>query len=378
MRLSMSKRDLTSAFSHVSPYLAKRSLDVLEHAHLEADQDGISLTATDLEVGAHVSVTGEVLEAGNALIPIKAVKDVIKRVKPSSEVGISYGVGNRIDILCDDEVYRLDPVPDPDFPSCTFGASKTWKIDGAAFRSVLERTVYAASTEETRYFLNGVYFDWDASATSFVATDGRRLAVATHKPLIKGKASVGVIVPFTAVKRLIKTFGKSEWVRVGTFKDNGALMVAFTDGVVDVTSRTVDGEYPKYREVIPSEHKHSVLVNRETMLEVVSEVVSFHKEHKSKVPSMRCDFTPESVKVSARNNLYPSDDRVMMENSVPLVSGNGTITLAMDCNYVNDALTHIATDEVEIRLIDELSAIKLLPNGADDHLNLVMPMRLDS
>ena len=381
MKLSFSKRELTRSTVLLNPYIpAKTTLPILSGAFIEASESGIAFTGTDSEVGIQVDVDGEVIEPGIAVMPLKDFRDIIKTLKPTDPVLIETQAGNRIDIIANGVTHRLISLDEFEYPKLRFASKPRYKLDGAVFRSLMDTTAYASSTEETRYFLHGVYFNLTAEKSEFVGCDGRRLAMSTYKALVKSDP-IAEIVPLIAVKRMMKTFAKSEWVRFGIAKAKGKDNVdrmCFTDGTARISTRLIQGEYPKYEQIIPKNNEHRIIANVSELASGVDQMLAvpftggaYNKKESRAV----FDFSSESVTLSAKSR-HPDHD-VSAESVVPLIKGNGDIKMGFDTNYFADVLSHISTDEVSIELHDALSAAIIKPVGETNHIALVMPQRVE-
>jgi DNA polymerase-3 subunit beta len=234
---------------------------------------------------------------------------------------------------------------------------------------MIERTMYAASTDETRYNLNGVYFEVldDGARLRMVATDGHRLALADC-PVgseTSGLAS-GVILPRKALaelKRLVDEEDADE-IELG-FEGNSALV---RKGEVTLAMRLVEGEFPNYRQVVPKSSRHRVLIASEALAQVVRRVALLSIERSK---AIRVELAAGQMRVSTTNpDLGEATEELDLD-----YQGEG-LNIGFNARYLLDCLTAFRSKEVELALEDELSPAVLRPAEDPDCIAVVMPMRL--
>ena len=232
---------------------------------------------------------------------------------------------------------------------------------------MLYRTEFSAATEETRYFLNGLYFHLTPESTQVVATDGRRLAIASSAALAPSpQEPIGVIIPLKGVKEITKTFAESAEVKICLLENQ----IIFADDSATLTSRLVEGDYPKYQQIIPKDNEIRAVLEAEKFLSALKRVALLANP---KTYSIRLDIQENAVKVSAK-----TPELGEAYETVELKSGNGDIQIAFDARFLMEAVRHIQTEDVLLELKDSLSAVVLKPVGDDTHFCLIMPMRLES
>lgn len=232
---------------------------------------------------------------------------------------------------------------------------------------MIDKTEFSASTEETRYFLNGLYFDLTPEITQIVATDGRRLAVASSDTLMPPpQEPIGVIVPLKAVREITKTFAESAEVKVCLLENQ----IIFADDDSTLTSRLVEGEYPKYQQIIPSDNEIHLTLNVDKMLGGVRRVALLSNPQNH---SIRLDVQDGKVRISAK-----APELGEAHETVDVTGGDGEIQIAFDARFLEEAVGHIRAEDFRLELKDSLSAAVLKPVDDEGHLCLIMPMRLES
>ena len=367
MELGFKKEDLLGCLQVLQGVAAGRNtLPILSNVLIRAANGQIEIAATDLEVGIKIGVPGTILDEGAITISAKKLVEIVRELPPA-DIKLSTTANDRVEIICGEGVYKIIGLPDDEFPDLPAIQGDFFTIDGKALRSAIHKTEFSAATEETRYFLNGLYFLFTPEDTQVVATDGRRLAITSSAALTPPpQEPIGVIIPLKGVKEITKTFAESAEVRI-CLLDN---QIILADDSSTLTSRLVEGEYPKYQQIIPKDNEIQVVLEAEKFLGALKRVALLANP---KTYSIRLDIQENAIKISAK-----TPELGEAYETVELKSGNGDIQIAFDARFLMEAVRHIQTEDVLLELKDSLSATILKPVGEDDHLCLIMPMRLEA
>lgn len=367
MELTFTKEDLFRSIQVLQGVAAGRNtLPILSNVLIRAANGQIKISATDLEVGIQIAVPGNTLEEGAITVSAKKLAEIIREL-PTEEIKLSTTANDRVEIICGDGIYKIIGLPDDEFPDLPSVQENFFTIDGEVLRSMIHKTEFSASTEEARYFLNGLYLNLTPEITQVVATDGRRLAIASSDTLTPApQEPIGVIVPLKAVREVAKTFVDSAQVKICLLENQ----IIFADDDAILASRLVEGEYPKYQQIIPKDNETSIVLNVEKLLGAFKRVALLSNP---KTYSIRLDIQENEGKISAK-----TPELGEAYETVKLKSSNADIQIAFDARFLMDVLRHIETEDVVLELKDSLSAVVLKPVGEDNHLCLIMPMRLDS
>ena len=361
------REDLLRAIQVLQGVAASRNtLPILSNVLIRAANGQIEIAATDLEVSIQIVVPGTILDEGTITVSAKKLSEIIREL-PSEEIKLATTANNRVEIVCGEGVYKIIGLPDDEFPDLPKIQGDFFTIDGEVLRLMIHKTEFSAATDETRYFLNGLYFNFTQEITQVVATDGRRLAIASSDILTPPpEEAIGVIIPLKAVREITKTFADSVEVKI-CLLDN---QILFADDDATLTSRLVEGEYPNYQQIIPSDNEVHLTLNVEKLLGALRRVALLSNP---KTYSIRLDIQENSAKISAK-----TPELGEAYETVELEGGSGEIQIAFDARFLMEAVRHIQTDGVLLELKDSLSATILKPVGTADHLCLIMPMRLES
>ena len=380
MRLTFSKRKLSAALTTIAPYAPTSStVSLFTGVFVDASETGVKFTATDNQTTIIHTITGfETHEVGQAVISLKELRTALKSASAKDEIEIASIPGGH-SVQCTVAGTKLVvPGYDPDeYPSIEHKRikGKTWRMPGAVWCAMMARTLPCASKEQTRYFLNGIRYVLDSDRSEFVATDGRTLAIARCAALKGMTEPRQFTVPYAAIKNMLRTYKKSEKLLVGICQGD---LLYFNDGASVVITRPVDGDYPKYEQILPDESKrtHRMVLPRADMLRACQQAadvpctIGRSKDEKT----ARFDFKGLRVEISAKSR----ESGAKVFTLVDAVQGNGELSLGLNPDYIIKALDTLDSEHVEMLLEDELSSIIIRPVGADHdaNLNLVMPMRL--
>jgi DNA polymerase-3 subunit beta len=366
MELAFKKEDLLKAIQMLQGVAAGRNtLPILSNVLIRAADEQIAIAATDLEVGINIIVPGTISDEGAITLSARKLSEIVRELPPA-EIKFSTTANDRIEIVCAEGVYKIIGLPDDEFPDLPSIQDDFFTIEGEVLRAMIDKTEFAASTEETRYFLNGLYFHLTPELTEVVATDGRRLAIASSQPLTPvPDEPIGVIIPLKAVREITRTFAESPEVRI-CLREN---QIIFADDEATLTSRLVEGEYPKYEQIIPKDNDSMIRLDVEQFLGALKRVALLANP---KTYSIRLDILENAVNISAKTpELGEAYETVELKNR------NGEIEIAFDARFLMEFLRHIQTEDVAVEFKDPLSAVVLKPVEDDNHLGLIMPMRLE-
>jgi DNA polymerase-3 subunit beta len=259
--------------------------------------------------------------------------------------------------------FKLEGLSNTNFPPLpSFEESFSYQIKEGILKDLLQKTSYAASTDESRVVLNGSLLAFRDNKLTVVCTDGRRLALVEQEIDIPDDAQMDMVVPTKTVNELIKTLGDEGEATIKT----STTQVAFEFGSIFIISKLIDGTYPNYRQVIPSQCEERIAIDRETLQNAVRRV------------SLMLDDQSASVKVTITENrielLTSSPEVGEARESVPVKYSGKDITIAFNPGFMLAPLKHLDSDEVYLELSDELSPGVIKSNIP--FLYVIMPIRV--
>jgi DNA polymerase III subunit beta len=364
MKFSVSKDKLLEGLSIVQNVVSTRTtLPILSNVLLQASEGEIRLTTTDLDVGVRGAVEAQVERSGATTLPARRLFSIVREL-PAAEIYVDVDSKNLASIRSGPSYFKILGLPEEEFPPLPrFGDAKIFTIAQKDLKDGLKKTSYAISTDETRYVLNGTLFSFKENKLTLVATDGRRLALVDLELEFPRSQEIDVIVPTKAVtelQRLVKDEGD---VKVSI----GENQIAFELNRTLLVSKLIEGNYPNYRQVIPSEAKERITLERETLLNAVRRVALLASE---KSNSVKLSFSKGNIDIVAT-----TPDVGEARESLAVMYKGREFSIAFNPEFLMAPLRNLSTDEVYLDLIDEMSpgVIKI----AGPFLYVLMPMRLN-
>jgi DNA polymerase-3 subunit beta len=365
MKIRCAQQDLSRAMSAVGRATSARTtMPILANVLLETTAGGLRVVATDLELGIRAQIPAEVERGGLVTLPARLLAEIVAHL-PASSVEVQVEEGSAVaEIRCQRSSFELVGMPASDFPRVPEGdVEAVCSVPAALLRTMIRQTLFAASTDETRPFLTGVYVSGDEEGLRFVATDGGRLAVRTAS--VKVARPVSAIVPSKTMHELVRLTGAVEGeVEVGLV-DN---QVVFSAGELRVFSRLVGGQFPNYQQVIPREFKQRVRVGTERLYQALRRVAITARDSATVVRLAAQDA------VLRLSSSTPEVGRAWEELEVE-TSGE-PMEVAFNARYLLDALAVLETDEVALELTGPLSPGAVRPVGFEDYVYVVAPVRV--
>jgi DNA polymerase-3 subunit beta len=372
MKLSLAKTELQRGLGRLQAIVEKRnSMPILAHALLVASKDPerLEIAATDLEVGIRGVHDAEVSKAGSVTVAARKLFEIVREL-PDGTVQLSVGANSYLEVECARSRFSLAGTSADEFPTLPeLVPGRMARLQAAVLSTMIERTLYAASTDETRYNLNGVLIELPEAGdrVRMVATDGHRLAVVDRTVGAETeRLATGVIVPRKALAELKRLVDEEEAdeVELG-FEGNSALA---RRGGVSLAMRLIEGEFPNYRQVMPKTPRHRLVLASEPLGQALRRVALLSAERSRTV---RLEFGDGRLTVSTSN---PELGEAREELDVDY--GAEAIAIGFNARYLLDALAAFRSKEVEFALDDQLSPALIRPTDDPDSVAVVMPMRL--
>ncbi len=367
MKLAVTKDQLLTGLQAVQNVVSTRStLPVLSNILLRASENRLEMTATDLDVSVSCNVEASVSRAGAFTIPAKRFSGIVRELA-GLEIELDVDEKSACTITSGGSYYKLLGLAAEEFPNLQGFAEKSRLVlPQDKVRTMLRRTSFAVSTDETRHVLNGIFFSIRDHKMTMVATDGRRLALADEDVDVPAETVLEFIVPNKAIlelSRLLQTKGSVE-LRCG--ENQIAFLMNDDRGFsVLLTSKLVEGNYPNYRQVIPGEAAERVTLAREEFLSALrrAEIMTSDKSN-----SVKLNFTRNNLTITAN-----TADIGEVRETLAINYKGKDVSIAFNPAYLMDPLKAVETDEVFFDLTDDLSPGVVKINGP--FLYVIMPMR---
>jgi DNA polymerase-3 subunit beta len=368
MEIKAKREDLLATLYWAQSIVERRNtMPILANALLDAQKNRIQLAATDLEVGVRGEVDGDVIKPGALTVNAKKLYEIVREV-PADQVHLRKLENEWVEIKSGKSVFKIvgmDAREFPQFPK--FESKGQVSMPASRLRGMIERTIFAVSTDETRYSLNGVFLEQaDGGKVRMVSTDGHRLAFEEQALAALGLGK-GVILPRKGLGELRKLLEDGDEGEIFiSFRDNMALV---SKDKVELFMRLIDGDFPDYTKVIPQGNPNVAKIEHGELLQALRRVSILSSE---RYKGVKLDFSAGNISISANNpDLGEAVEEIEAEYS------GAPISIGFNARYIIDVLGVLGTEgDVDIELKDELSPSIIRKSDNAGYLYVLMPMRL--
>lgn len=373
MKLNIERGALLKSLGHIQSVVERRNtIPILSNVLLEAENGGLSLAATDLDLAISEKITVETLEPGGITAPAHTLYDIIRKLPDGAQVELYYDVDSqRLSISSGRSKFTLSCLPRDDFPIMAEGdMAYGFKVSAVDLKRLVDKTRFAVSTEETRYYLNGIYLhaaeDEDSNPVlRGVATDGHRLA-RFDMDLPDGAGDIpGVIIPRKAVGELRKLIDEFEG-EVEVSLSETKVRFSFADIVL--TSKLIDGTFPDYTRVIPEGNDRIMEIDAKQFAEAVDRVSTISTD---KTRSVKLAMEEGKLKLSVN-----SPEHGTATEELGATYSAEEMEIGFNSRYLLDILAQIEGDVAQVILADATAPTILKDLTDEGALYVLMPMRV--
>ena len=374
MKFKADRATLLKALGHIQSVAEKRNtIPILANTLIRVDDGRLGFTATDMEIAVVEDVAADAVRDGATTAPAATLYEIVRKLPEGAQVELDHPGGDApMALRAGRYATSLVTLPVDDFPSMTAGQlPHRFHLPAGALQKLIDRTRFAISTEETRYYLNGIYLHAadgpDGRVLRAVATDGHRLA-RVEEPLPEGAGSMpGVIVPRKTVAELRKLLDEEEGdVEIGLSDTR----IQFRAGTITLTSKLIDGTFPEYERVIPRDNDKVLRVGKKDFSEAVGRVAAISSERSRPV---KLALDRDLLVLSAAS---PDQGTASEELDGERVRYDaGPLEIGFQARYLNDITDQIA-GEVEFHFSDGAAPTVVRDAENASALYVLMPMRV--
>ena len=368
MELVVRKTDLLKELSLLQGIVErKNTIPILANVLLDASKDAVSLLATDLDVGLRSRCDASISKSGTLTLPAKKLFEIVNAL-PETEIRIEEDKGGKsVTLSADRFESRMQTLPASEFPTPPQdGGAAEAVLPGAVIKRMISHTRFAITSEDTRYFLNGAQLVLRPDSMSMVATDGHRLAYISVKESPGKSSQTDVLLPRKTLNEVARLADGGEAIDFSQgenhlfFKAGGRLLI----------SRKIDANFPAYERVIPKSNDKRIEFDRDRLAAAVRRVRLLSNERSKAVKFVigkdQVEITSSTPEVGEAHEVLPVD-----------YSGAG-MQICFNADYVDNFLSVVETEQVQLEFKDEMSQAVMKPIGAEgyDYTYVIMPMRI--
>jgi len=372
MKLTIERAALLRSLNHVQSVVERRNtIPILANVLIEATDGAINLTATDMDIAIVETAATGVSASGATTAPAHTLYDIVRKLPDGAQIELETNEETgQLALSAGRSRFTLATLPTADFPSMSAGdMPHVFKIPADALRSLVDRTRFAISTEETRYYLNGIYLHTaDADGLQLLraaATDGHRLA-RVEMPLPDGAAGMpGIIIPRKTIAELRKLIDESDDVINISLSDT-KIQFAF-DGAV-LTSKLIDGTFPDYEKVIPVGNDKFLEVDCHTFADAVDRVATISTE-RSRSVKLKVDSNVLTLSASSPDNGTAVEE-------IEVAYDKEALEIGFNSRYLLDITQQVEGDTAQLAMADGASPTIVRDSSDDSALYVLMPMRV--
>ena len=371
MKFKIIRSNFFKTLSHLQGIVDKKnSLPILSNILIEAKNNNLVLSSTDMDISIIETIECDVLEDGSTTINSQILYDIVRKIDDNSQIEIISNNGKLLTLRANGSRFSLACLPKEDFPIIDqFNSGSKIKFSSKILFKLIDKTKFAISNEETRYFLNGLYFnitsETNKNIVTLVGTDGHRLAKFSHNIDMDINEISGVIIPKKTIYELSKLLSE--------INDDVEILISsnkiiFILGNIVFISKLIDGSFPDYKRVIPKDNFNILQINRETLLSAVDRVSTIANE---KSPVIKFKLLKNVLNLNTINN-----ESSTASEDLNINYDGDEIEIGFNSKYIMDIVNNLEDEEITINLKDNTSPIIALEKSNNNLVYVLMPMRV--
>ncbi|MGQ3210259.1 DNA polymerase III subunit beta [Shinella sp.] len=372
MRITLERSNLLKSLNHVHRVVERRNtIPILSNVLLRSDGTSLDMKATDLDLEITEATPAQVEQAGATTVPAHLLYDIVRKLSDGSEVALATNAdGSAMTVTSGRSKFSLQCLPQSDFPDLTAGSfSHTFRLKATDLKMLIDRTQFAISTEETRYYLNGIFIHTIESNGQLklraVATDGHRLARADVEAPSGSEGMPGIIIPRKTVGELQKLVDNPDLIVTVEVSD---AKIRFTIGSIVLTSKLIDGTFPDYQRVIPTGNDKELKIDCQSFAQAVDRVSTISSE-RGRAVKLALIEGQLTLTVNNPDSGSATEELAVGYDSDPLEIG-------FNAKYLLDITSQLSGTEAVFMLADPGSPTLVRDLAGDDALYVLMPMRV--
>lgn len=369
MKITLQKADIERAIGFSQGIIDKRTTNpILSNVLFSAADNKLELYSTNMDISSIIQIDANVEVVGRAVVSAKMLFDIIRKFPPG-EIQIRRMDNNWIELKSSSVQYKIAGLHPEEYPTI----EKPKKVDYVNIKSktllkLLKKTIFAVSTEDVKKILGGILFDFsEENVLKLVATDGHRLALVKEPAnfKVKKKGESSIVLPRKGMSELLRILEETDEDIKVNFDER---MAIFKTETKILMMKVLEGTFPDYNQVMPKENDKILKINRQRFYEALSRMVIVSAERSNIV---RISFSDEGIVVSSES---PNEGEG--KEFIEAEYKGSKIDMGFNARYIMDILEVVEEEVVEMRLLDELSAVLIKPSQDENFQNVVMPVRM--
>ncbi|MFQ5601784.1 MAG: DNA polymerase III subunit beta [bacterium] len=370
MKFKVNQKDFFQAIQNIIGVVpVKTTIPILSNVLVILEENELTLTGTDLEISISTKINVQGTEDGAVAVPAKILFEIVREL-PDIPLEFATDEEFKITLRTEKGLYRLSGETKEDFPKITIeNILGTFTIPADQFNRMINKTIFAVSTDELRTTLMGVYLKVMENELRMVSTDGHRLVKVEYQNLKGLEIQTESIVPTKALNLLLKNIPANGDVKVNLSEDH----IIFVLDNTTILSKCIEGQFPNYERVIPTENDKRIILNREMISASVRRVAIFSN---SITHQIRLSISNNKINIQSEDIEFGGE----AQESIDAEFTGEELEIGYNANYFLDILRHLETEDVILEVKDPISAGIIYPGSQNKNekiLMLLMPIRLN-
>ncbi len=369
MKINITKETLLEGIQVISASVSSRTTQpILHNFLLETQENKLKLVRTDMEMATVHYIKAEIEEEGSITIPLKEFAEIIKNLPDGKEINLYTGENNKFHIKCGKSKFWVIGTPKNEYPAIPeIQKTGSMVLSPLSLQNMIDKTAFSASTQETRYILNGLLWNNTEDKFEVVATDGGRLAIASHEAL-PDSGEFKIIIPTKILNEVVRFISLSKPDKDTQIKVNVASnQVSFQMNETTFISRLIEGNFPNYKQVIPSKKNISFEIFTKELLASTRRASLCSGEFGSTV---KFHIEDNKITVSSTSQTMEFTDEITIEYD------KEAFDCAFNPQYIIDVLKNIGSEKVSFSFINASQPVLLEPVGNEELKYVIMPVRI--
>ena len=371
MKFSIERNSFLSCLAHVQNVVEQRpTVPILSNILITANSSKLILSATDMDLSIIENVDSSVIEEGSVTTPAHTLYDIVRKIPEGNEIELISNDGNKLSLRSGSSKFSLSCLPKDDFPKINQDVLENeFNLNSEDLKKIIDKTKFAVSNEETRYYLNGIYIhaidENNEKKLRAVATDGHRLAKFETKLPQDANKIPGIIIPkktINEVRKIIENYSGVIKISLDESK------ILFNVNNVTLSSKLIDGSFPDYEKVIPKNNDKSFSVDKKLIYEAVDRVSTVSSE---KTRSIKLVVFENNISLSSS-----SAETGTGAEDIKIKYSGEKLEVGYNARYLMEIINQIDGDLITFELFDSSSPSIILDNTSKNSLYILMPMRV--